>query len=459
MDPLRDLRDRLHRVIWDESLASRPRWQRSAIGFARLAAAIGRDLSSGALTLRAMSLVFTTLLALVPFIAVSFSVLKGFGVHNRVEPVLLRFLAPLGPRANEITDRVVGFVDNIKVGVLGAVGVALLLYTAVSLVQKIEEAFNYTWNVGRRRTLVRQFSDYFSVIVIGPLLVFLALGITASLSSSAVVQAILAIEPFGSLVRLGTRLLPYVLLITAFTFIYLLIPNTRVRFRAALFGGVVAGIAWETLGRLFATFIVTSTNYTAIYSGFAILLLFMIWLYLSWLVLLTGSAVAFYRQFPGYLAVGGRAGVRLSPAQAESVGLAVATAIASAWYSGAAPPHRDAIAERLGAPAQPIDRALEALLDAGLITQAGRDGTGHLPARPPERTSVKAVIDAVRHHGERSGAAWHGGGDPRCLAALDEALERALGGTTLAELAEAGTAREAEEAVLLAAGGDGQSQG
>lgn len=438
MHRLRELRERLRRLVWDEPPGDAPRWRREAVTLARLAVAVSRDLASGALTLRAMSLVFTSLLALVPLIAVSFSVLKGFGVHNRVEPVLLRLLAPLGPRASEITERIVGFVDNIKVGVLGVLGVALLLYTAISLVQKIEEAFNYTWNVDRRRTLVRQFSDYFSVIVVGPVLVFLALGITASLSSSAVVQAIVATEPFGALMRVVTRLLPYVLVIVAFTFIYVLIPNTRVRFRAALFGGVAAGVVWETLGRLFAAFVVTSTNYTAVYSGFAILLLFMIWLYLSWLVLLTGSTVAFYRQFPEYLAVGGRGGVRLSPAQAERLGLAVALAVTRAWYAGEPPPTRDRIASRLGVPVQPIDDTLAALTDARLVVPGGGDAAGHLPAQPPETTPVKRVLDAVRRHGESRGMpamASSGGPEAEVMAAVDTALERALGGRTLAELA------------------------
>jgi membrane protein len=264
-DALDRLRSRLDHFVWQTPLAGEPRWRREFVLILRLGHAIACEFASGALALRAMSLVFTTLLALVPLIAVSFSVLKGFGVHNRIEPLLQGFLAALGSRADEITARIVGFVDNIEVGVLGAVGIGLLLYTAVSLVQKVEEAFNYTWNVSRRRTLVRRFSDYFSVIVIGPVLVFTAMGITATLSSNSAVQALVAIEPFGSALQLVGRLVPYVLVIAAFTFLYVLVPNTRVRLGPALFGGVVAGVAWESLGRLFAAFVATSTNYTAIY--------------------------------------------------------------------------------------------------------------------------------------------------------------------------------------------------
>lgn len=433
---LRAVRERVHRLVWDEPLDGRPRWQRTLIELVRLAAAVARDFAGGALTLHAMSLVFTTLLALVPLVAVSFSVLKGFGVHNQIEPALLQLLAPLGERAPEITGRIVDFVDNIKVGVLGAVGVALLLYTAVSLVQKIEQAFNYTWNVDRRRTLVRRFSDYFSVIIVGPVLVFLALAITASFTSSAVAQAVMEIEPFGFLLRMLGRLVPYLLVIAAFTFIYVLIPNTHVRLGPALFGGVVAGVLWETVGRIFATFVVTSANYTAVYSGFAILLLFMIWLYLSWLVLLTGSTIAFYRQHPEYVAVGGRNGAGLSPAQHERVAVAVMLAVVRDWYDDRPPPDRARLAQRLGLPVQPVDRALAVLVEAGLLAPSGHESRAFLPARPPGDTPVKRVLDAVRHHGERTRLLTDAqSADAAVMRQVDSALAGALGGHSVAELA------------------------
>lgn len=435
-DALDRLRSRIDHFIWQTSPADQPYWRRQCVYILRLGHVIIRELAAGALTLRAMSLVFTTLLAMVPLIAVSFSVLKGFGVHNRIEPALQGFLAALGPRADEITERIVGFVDNIEVGVLGAVGIGLLLYTAVSLVQKVEEAFNYTWNVSRRRTLVRRFSDYFSVIVIGPVLVFTALGITATLTSNSVVQALVAIEPFGSILQLAGRLVPYLLVIAAFTFLYMLIPNTRVRLAPALFGGVVAGVTWESIGRLFATFVATSTNYTAIYSGFAILLLFMIWLQLSWLILLTGSSIAFYRQHPEQLLAGGRGGARLSGAQTERLALAVMRCVVTAWYAGDAPPTRDAMAGRLAVPGEAVDAMLDALVDAGLLAPNGDEAEGWLPATPPERTTVRRVVEVARTSGTLDHVLNDAGvPEAHAMAALDAAVAQALESMTVAELA------------------------
>lgn len=436
MHRLKDLQSQLATQVWERRLDGMPFWQRTLVSLARLGIAISRDLASGYLTLRAMSLVFTTLLAFVPLIAVSFSVLKGFGVHNQLQPTLLNLLAPLGERAEEITNNVINFVENIEVGVLGAIGMAFLLYTAVSLIQKIEEAFNFTWNVGRSRTLVRKLSDYFSVMLIGPLLVFLALGITATLASTDVVQAILAIEPLGTLYQWGSRLVPWMLVIAAFTFVYMLMPNTRVQFRAALFGAVVAGIAWETVGHLFARFVVTSTNYTAIYSGFAILLLFMIWLYLSWLILLTGSSIAFYRQYPEYLARGGRNGLRLAPAQQERLALAIVSLITQAFQHGHAPPGRDAISHQLGIPLETVERTLDALVQAHILQATNGQPSGYVPCRPPARLSVKAVLDAVRRAGWQPRFLLEHPQAPenRVMESVEAALEAAAGEITLEEL-------------------------
>ena len=436
--PLRDQLERLHRLIWDTPPDEMPHWQWRLVRTARLAVAVASDFTSGDLGLRAMSLVFTTLLSLVPLIAVSFSVLKGFGVHNQVEPTLQQFLAPLGPRADEVTQRIVTFVDNIDVSVLGGVAIGFLLFTAISLVQKVEEAFNYTWNVVRPRSVLRRFSDYFSVLVIGPLLVFLALGITASLTNSAFVQMLLEIEPFGVLLNTVGRVVPYLLVIAAFTFIYMLMPNTSVRFRPALFGGVVAGVAWETVGKLFATFVATSTNYTVIYSGFAILLLLLVWLHLSWLILLTGSAIAFYRQHPESLLAGGRAQVQLSSVQAEYLGLALLVAIVRDWYAGEDAPRTDQLARRLCLPLQSVERVLGILDEGGLITEERGDPPGVLPAQPPERITVKQVLDLIRRHGglpyfpeDRRAV------ESRMMADVDAALAAAAGGTTIADLARA----------------------
>lgn len=357
------------------------------------------DLVDGQLTLRAMSLVYTTLLSLVPLLAVSFSVLKGFGVHNQIEPVLLKALLPLGERGAEITRQIIGFVENVKVGVLGSVGLGLLLFTVVSLTQKIERAFNYTWRVTEHRSFAQRFSDYISVILIGPLLIFSAIGITASISSTAVVQSLLLIEPFGTLIHLAGKLLPYVLVISAFTFFYIFVPNTKVRFRSALMGATVAGVLWETAGWVFASFVAASTNYTAIYSGFAILVMFMVWLYLAWLMLLVGASMAFYHQHPEYLAIG-REGLHMSNRLKERVALLAMATIAKRFYHNQPASTLQQLAQHVSVPSEAMAIVLGEIESAGFLKRTGEEPPTYLPARALETIPIKELLEHIRAAGE-----------------------------------------------------------
>ena len=226
--------------IWRVDAHTLSTFSRVTVSMVRLVHNLVLEIAEGHLTLRAMSLVYTTLLSLVPLLAVSFSLLKAFGVHNQVEPLLRSFLEPLGDKGVEFSQRIMGFVENVQVGVLGTLGMVLLLYTVVSLVQKIEEAFNFIWTIQRPRRLVRRFSDYLSVILVGPVLVFAALGLTAAVMGSSAIQGVFSVEPVAWLVGFIGRLLPYIFVCAAFTFVYIFLPNTRVKFSAALGGGVVA---------------------------------------------------------------------------------------------------------------------------------------------------------------------------------------------------------------------------
>lgn len=427
-----------------------PRWHRIALFVLRLAYAVSRDVARGHLTLRAMSLVYTTLLSLVPLLALSFSVLKAFGVHNQIEPALAGFLAPLGSRGEEITARVIGFVENIQVGVLGALGLLLLLYTVVALLQKVERAFNETWRVQRPRGFAQRFSDYLSVLLVGPVLVFAALGITASVLGSDFVQRLSDIAPLGALIAFATRLVPYVLVIAAFTFVYLFVPNTRVRPLSALVGALVAGVLWQSSGLVFASLIAGSANYTAIYSAFAALIVFMIWLYLSWLILLIGSSIAYYHQHPRRLLLLGDA-PELSPRLRERAALGVMACVAEAHYGRRAPPDDEALAARLHLPADALQPVIDALRASGLIRGLEQDGetVGYLPGTPPEETPATEVLAAVRRHGERRGLDVESLELPAVLEGLlgrrENAAAEPLAGFTVRDLAQRGAAGDVPE--------------
>jgi len=354
-----------------------------------------RELATGELNLRAMSLVFTTLLSLVPLIAVAFSVLKAFGVHNQIEPFLLSVMEPLGPKGAEISANIIGFVQNVKVGVLGSLGVAMLFYTIIALIQKIENAFNFVWRVKRARTLARRFTDYLSVVMIGPVLVFTALGITATVLNHEVIQSLQGIEPFGTLILFMSQLVPYLMIILAFTFLYKFIPNTQVDLSPALIGATVAGVLWVTVGTMFASFVASSTNYTAIYSSFAILFFFMIWLYLAWFILLTGSQVAFYLQHPKLVSLGGKS-YDLSPRLRDKEGLWLMTLIARRFCQQKSPMTLYELEEETSLTGDTLQQLLTILEQGDLLAELVADETCYIPAHDLSNITISMILHCLR---------------------------------------------------------------
>jgi len=404
----RSLHERVQSLLWSETDQA-PQPLRIALPALRLLFAVGRDVAGGQLTLRAMSLVYTTLLSLVPLLAISFSILKGFGVHNQIEPFLLATLEPLGERGAEISAQIIAFVDNMQVGVLGFVGFVLLFYTVLSLMQKIESAFNEVWQITRQRSMAERFRDYLSVIVVGPVLVFTSLGITASFFASQFMQELLLVGPIGTLVEVAGRLVPVVMVVIAFTFVYMFVPNTRVRVLPALTGGVVAGILWNLLGMGFAAFVAASHRFTAVYSGFATPIFFMIWLYLGWLVLLLGGNIAFYRQHPEYLA-GRRVAASLSFAEREQIALGLLLVIGDRFYAGRPAASVDELSAELQAPPDVAEHLLAVLSRAGLVVPTDQQPSRYLPARPWEDATLADAFTAVRagRNGSRAMRAGEG---------------------------------------------------
>ncbi len=444
-------------TVWNVDPAKVPAWKRWLVHALRISVAIGRDLANGQLNLQAMSLVYTTLLSLVPLLAISFSVLKGFGVHNQLEPLLLNLMAPLGEKGIEIATRIIEFVDNAKVGVLGSVGLGLLVYTVVTLMQKIERAFNFSWHVTQHRSFAKRFSDYLSVILIGPVLVFASVGLSASLQAAPVVERLAAIEPLGMLFKLIGTVVPYLLIVAAFTFIYVFVPNTRVKVRSALVGALVAGFMWKLLGWAFAAFVVTSSNYAAIYSAFATLIIFMLWLYAGWLVLLLGASVACYHQKPELVTARGDT-VRPANRYRERLALLILQLVGRHHYRGQAPWTSEHLAQRLNAPIETVDEVLAALVEHGLLTRTDADPPALVPGRPFEDTGLKAAVDAVRrHHPSAGGAPPKLAPEPGVdglMAELDAAWDAAIGGRTLKDLAHDDASGQRPPATARVAGGD-----
>ncbi|HWF62561.1 MAG TPA: YihY/virulence factor BrkB family protein [Nitrospira sp.] len=420
--------------LWTGDLTTMSLFQRLGTQALRLATAVGMEFRHRLLDARAAGLVYTTLLSLVPFLAVMFSVLKGFGVHHVIEPFLAQALDPLGPKGKEITATIIGFVDNIKIGVLGVAGIAGLFYTAYSLIDKMEQALNAIWQIKQGRTWNRKFADYLSAVLVGPVLVFSAFGLLASLQSNTLVQHLTELEPFGTLLVWSGEMVPFLMLCAVFTFFYKMIPNTHVHVRSAVVGGVSAAILWIIVGEAFAKFVAASANYSAIYSSFAVLMLFLLWLYTGWMIVLIGAQFSFFHQYPkAYLS-------RLLWEQGtyvfrEQLALKVLRVLGHHYLKGDRPLKLSELSSELSMPLSLVEEEVERLIENGFVGRL-QEPEGVSLIKSPDLIFVKEVLDSVRNGTPPWILPHLDTSDP--VAALlhrrDKAVERALVGETVQSL-------------------------
>jgi membrane protein len=359
----------------------------------RFPAALLRDWLRGEINLRAMSLVYTTLLSLVPLMAFSFSILKGLGARDDLELLVYEFFRPMGSGATQLTARVMQFVENVRGGVLGSIGLAFLVWTVIATIQKVEESFNFIWRVERPRNLARRLSEYLSVLIVGPVLLGVIIGFFGAASSSRFALFLQNFLGLSRVLQFLANLAPYFVVTLVLSFMYAFVPNTRVRVYAALTGGIFAGVLWAVMGKIFATFIVFSSQMMAIYTGFAVVLTTLIWVYMNWLVLLIGAQLSFYVQHPQYLRHG-QAQVVLTNGAVERVALSVMCLVARDYAQGKTYWTSNRLARELDVPGIALSPVLARLERKGLLLATEKEHL--LPGKDISRIELIEILEAVR---------------------------------------------------------------
>jgi membrane protein len=430
---LANLDNELDRIIWGDVLYKYGLPGRVLAGVLRNLYAVFRDIFTGQLTLRSMSLVYTTLLSVVPLIAVSFSVLKGFGVHKDLQQYLYGVLEPLGEKGIEYTDNVIALVENVNGSVLGGIGLAFFVYTAISMVQKIEESFNYVWYVTKPRSFATRFVEYSAVLIVGTLAITIAIRTIASIGEEDIVVSMQSNTVLSPIFVLAGTLTPYAVIIAIFTFLYKFMPNTNVKFGSALVGGCAGGFLWVTASMLFGTFITNSSDRQAIYASFAIAVTTLIWLYLNWLILLIGSQLAFYFQNPAYMKIGRRE-PRLSNAMRERLALNIMLIVGDAFRDSSKSVNMRSLSEQLRIPSITVAPIVLGLEKNGLLTTAENEEL--LPGREMARIELNEILSVVRVDGETGShrnPKWSGA-ITSLGETIDSAVESTIGDKSLSQL-------------------------
>ncbi|HQP12356.1 MAG TPA: YihY/virulence factor BrkB family protein, partial [Candidatus Omnitrophota bacterium] len=248
--------------------------------------------------LRASALTYYSLLSIVPLVAMAFGIAKGFGIEKILEKQLYEKLAG----QEEVVERIISFsqtlLETTKGGVIAGVGVAILFWTVIKVLGNIESSFNDIWGIRKSRTWGRKFSDYLSIMLICPLLLIMSSSITVLVTSQVklVVEKISFLGVLSPAIFMILSLLPYCVIWVLFTYIYIFMPNTSVSFKSGLFGGMIAGTIYQIVQWIYINFQVGVAKYGAVYGSFAALPLFLVWLQMSWIIVLFGAEISFAEQ-------------------------------------------------------------------------------------------------------------------------------------------------------------------
>ncbi len=353
--------------------------------------------------LRASALTFFTLLSIVPAFAMLFGIAKGFGLDKLLEQRVHDWLG----NQQEVADRIIEFsrslLQNTKGGLMAGVGLLILIWTVVKVLSHIERSFNEIWGIRQHRTLLRRFTDYLALLILCPIFIIVSGGVVVLINAKveALLEAVSFLGLLAPFVVPVLGLLPICMGWALFAFIYMYMPNTRVRFKSALVAGIVAGTLYQLAQWGYFNFQVGVAKYSAVYGSFAVLPLFLIWLQLTWFIVLFGCELAFahqnvetYEFEPDCLAA--------SPAFKRLVDLRITQLLVRNFDEGRPPATARQVSHEVGAPIRLVNESLFDLVEAGVLSEtpvADEKDVGYQPARSIYALTIAQVCDALDHRG------------------------------------------------------------
>jgi membrane protein len=398
--------DFLRVEIWRIRLRTLPPKKSFLIKQLRIVLLALRGFADDKCLLRASALTFYSLLSIVPVLAMAFGIAKGFGLQARLQTQLLGLQGRF-PGQEEVISHVIETADNLlentKGGVVAGVGVALLFWTVIKVLGNIEKSFNDIWGVKKARSIGRKLSDYLALMLICPILFVVSSSATVFIAGQvkAITESITLLGAISPFIFAGLKLLPYCTIWILFVSVYIFMPNTKVNLRSGVLAGVVAGTIYEVVQWVYITFQVGVARNNAIYGTLAALPLFLVWLQLSWLIVLLGAELSFayqnvdtYEFEPDCLRASNRFRRLLS--------LRMVHLLVKNFCAGEKAESATQISHTLEIPIRLVRLILFELTESGIISEtvAERDEEiGYQPAQCVERYTVQYVLDALDQRG------------------------------------------------------------
>jgi membrane protein len=353
--------------------------------------------------LRASSLTFYTLLSIVPVAAMFFGIAKGFGFEKRLEKELFYKF----PGQEEVLTQVINFsnslLDQTQGGLIAGIGLLILFWSVLKVLGHIEMALNDIWAIKEQRSWGRKFSDYLSIMLISPVLVLMSGSATVFIKTQVeqITQKVALLGVFSPLISLLLKFTPYVLIWVLFTLLYIIMPNTRVKFKAGLLGGVVAGTLYQIAQWGYMTFQIGAAKYNAIYGSFAALPLFLMWIQISWWIVLFGAELSFanqnvdtYEYEPDCL--------KVSSAFKKLLTLQITHLLIKNFANDEKPLSDSQISTQLQTPIRLVHNILFDLVESGLVSETKTridKELAYQPARDINKMTIQYVLEALEQSG------------------------------------------------------------
>ena len=357
---------------------------------------------------RASSLTFNTLLSIVPVVAILFGVAKGFGFEAMLkEEILDKFP---GQAQHEVLLKVIDFAESMlqtaKGGIIAGIGVAILLWSVINVLSHIEASLNDIWEIKQHRSWGRKFSDYLALMLLSPVLFLVSSSATVFITTqiTQLTSKISLLGVISPLIFLSFKLIPYVLIWILFTIIYILMPNTKVSLKAGLLAGIIAGTIFQLVQWAYINFQIGAARYNAIYGSFAALPLFLMWVQVSWWVVLFGAELSFANQNVNTYEYEPDA-KNVSPAFKKLLTLQITHLLVKNFAAGDPPLTDTGISDRLKMPIRLVHGILYDLVQSRVISEVriGEDQKfGYQPARDISTLTIRYVVDAVEQNGINS---------------------------------------------------------
>lgn len=355
---------------------------------------------NGDIQTKACAMTYRTVLAVVPALALIFAIGKGFGLQDLIKNELVMSF----PSQKILLDRAFSFVESYlsqsSEGLFVGVGIALLLWTLISILGSVEDAFNSIWGIKEGRSFWRKVTDYLAIFLVLPVLMICGGGLSAMFTTS--IGYFFDYELLTPIINVLLDVASFVIVWLFFTGVYMMIPNTKVKFRNAFMAGIFAGTAFIVLQWLFITGQIYVSKYNAIYGSFAFLPLFLIWMQLVWVVTLSGAVICYASQNINSYNFNGEVS-NISLEYKLKFTLSVMTIVVKEYLENHVTPTEEDITNKYELPNRLVSSTVQRLLDVGLLLRVlpktKVEVYGYAPAVDPSSLTVGEVIRRLRCYG------------------------------------------------------------